>query len=53
MEEAPGPLVDAAWLERNLGDPDLEAIPTSPEEGNFMQTKQWVKRMWARSGRAT
>jgi len=23
MEEAPGPLVDAAWLERNLGDPDL------------------------------
>jgi thiosulfate/3-mercaptopyruvate sulfurtransferase len=23
MEDASGPLVDAAWLERNLGDPDL------------------------------
>jgi hypothetical protein len=36
-----------------LGDSELEAIPANPEEGNFMQTKQWVKEMWARSGRAT
>lgn len=42
-----------ACIEQILGDPELEAIPTNPEEGNFMQTKQWVKAMWARSGRAT
>jgi len=42
-----------ACIEQILGDPELEAIPTNAEEGNFMQTKQWVKAMWARSGRAT
>jgi hypothetical protein len=42
-----------ACIEQILGDPELEAIPTNPEEGNFMQTKQWVKTMWARSGHAT
>jgi hypothetical protein len=40
-------------IEQILGDPELEAIPTNPEEGNFMETKNWVKEMWARSGRAT
>jgi hypothetical protein len=43
----------SACIEQILGDSDLEAIPTNPEEGNFMQTKEWVKEMWARSGRAT
>lgn len=42
-----------ACIEHILGDSELEAIPTHPEEGNFMQTKEWVKAMWARSGRAT
>lgn len=40
-------------IKQILGDPQLEALPTNAEEGNFMQTKQWVKAMWARSGRAT
>jgi hypothetical protein len=40
-------------IEQILGDPELEALPTNAEEGNFMQTKQWVKAMWARFGRAT
>jgi hypothetical protein len=40
-------------IEQILRDSELEAIPTNPEEGNFMQTKEWVKEMWARSGRAT
>jgi hypothetical protein len=43
----------SACIEQILGDSELEAIPTSAEEGNFMQTKEWVKEMWARSGRAT
>jgi hypothetical protein len=43
----------SACIEQILGDSELEAIPTNPEEGNFMQTKEWVKEMWARSGRAT
>jgi hypothetical protein len=42
----------SSCIEQIVGDPELEAIPTNPEEGNFMQTKQWVKQMWARSGRA-
>jgi hypothetical protein len=40
-------------IEQILGDAELEAVPTNPEEGNFMHTKQWVKEMWAHSGRAT
>jgi hypothetical protein len=43
----------SACIEQILGDPELEAIPTNPQEGNFMQTKEWVTEMWARSGRAT
>jgi hypothetical protein len=43
----------SACIEQILGDSELEAIPTNPEEGNFMHTKEWVKEMWARSGRAT
>jgi hypothetical protein len=43
----------SACIEQILGDQELEAIPTNPQEGNFMQTKEWVKEMWARSGRAT
>jgi hypothetical protein len=42
-----------ACIDQILGDPQLEAVPTNPAEGNFMQTKEWVKTMWARSGRAT
>ena len=43
----------SACIEQILGNPELEATPTNPQEGNFMQTKQWVKEAWARSGRAT
>jgi hypothetical protein len=43
----------SACTEQILGDPELEAIPTNPQEGNFMQTKEWVKKMWARSGGTT
>jgi len=43
----------SACIEQILGDPELEAVATNPQEGNFMDTKEWVKEMWARSGRAT
>ena len=35
--------------EMELMDSELDAIPTTPEEGNFMQSPQRVKEMWARS----
>jgi hypothetical protein len=40
-------------IEQILSDPELEGLPTNPEEGNFMHTKEWVKTMWARPRRAT
>ncbi len=43
----------ASCIAQILSDPELEAIPTDPEEGNFMQTKDWVKEMWSRYLRAT
>lgn len=43
----------SACIEQILGDPEMEALPTNPEEGNFMDSKEWVKMMWARSRRAT
>jgi hypothetical protein len=36
-----------ARIEQILADSELEALPTSAEEGNFMQTKEWVSRKWA------
>jgi len=42
-----------ACIEQILGDPELEAVPTNPQESNFMDTQEWVRKMWARSGHAT
>jgi hypothetical protein len=38
----------SACVEQILADTELEAVPTNPDEGNFMQTKEWVKEAWAR-----
>jgi hypothetical protein len=42
-----------ACIEQILGDPELEAIPTRPDEGNVMQSRGWEREMWARPGLAS
>ncbi|HJQ54953.1 MAG TPA: hypothetical protein VJ825_14030 [Gemmatimonadaceae bacterium] len=42
-----------ACIEQILGDNEIEALPTNPEEGNLMHTKEQIQEMWSRSRRAT
>jgi hypothetical protein len=42
----------AECIEQILGDPELEAIPTRPVEGNFMQTEERLQEILARDSRA-